>query len=376
MFNSAAFKSEIITIAKELGFASVGFAGANGHEDASNHFQSFLDNNYHGEMTWLEDKADRRKSPKVLWPDVNSIIMFSMNYGPGKNPLDDLTRKDIGNISVYAKGKDYHDIIKKRLKQIARHIHRKLDVEVKVFVDTAPVMEKPLAQKAGIGWQGKHTNLVSREFGSWLFLGAIFTSLEIEEDSEDQDHCGSCTACLEICPTNAFPAPYILDARRCISYLTIEYKGHIDREFREAMGNRIYGCDDCLAACPWNKYAILSKESQFHPRIELDPARLDDLAMLDDESFRKVFSGSPIKRVGRNYFVRNVLIAMGNSANDRYTRILIEKLKEESPHVRAMAVWALGRLNSVSKFNELKETYLQEEEDNAVINEWHAPLTG
>lgn len=374
MTNSTTLKSEISAMAKELGFATVGFALPDGLENAADHFQKFLDKNHHGKMSWLEEKADRRKSPKVLWPDVESIIMLSMNYGPAKNPLDNLKHKENGNISIYAKGKDYHDIIKKRLKKIARHIHRTYEADVKVFVDTAPVMEKPLAQKAGLGWQGKHTNLVSREYGSWLFLGAIFTTLKIDQDTEEQDHCGSCSSCLNICPTNAFPAPYKLDARRCISYLTIEYKGHIDLEFREAMGNRIYGCDDCLAICPWNKYAQLSNESQFHPRIELDPAKLDDLVMLDDKGFRTIFSGSPIKRMGRNFFIRNVLIAMGNSGNEEYTSILIEKLKEDSPYIRAMAVWALGKLCSKSNFSEIKKKYYTQEQDPAVIEEWNVPV--
>lgn len=376
MIYSASFKSEIDTMAKELGFASVGFTSPTGLEDAADYFQEFLNKDYHGTMTWLEEKADRRKSPRVLWPDVNSIIMLSMNYGPGKNPLEDLKHINNGNISVYAKGKDYHDIIKKRLKQIARYIHQKYDAEVKVFVDTAPVMEKPLADKAGIGWQGKHTNLVSREYGSWLFIGSIFTTLKIEEDEQEQDHCGSCSACLDICPTNAFPTPYKLDARRCISYLTIEYKGHIDKKFREAMGNRIYGCDDCLAVCPWNKYAKLTQEHQFTPRIELNPARLDDLAMLDDASFRSVFSGSPIKRVGRNFFIRNVLIAIGNSGNKNYVPLLMNKLKEESAHVRAMAVWALSKLCTVRDFEKAKDTHLPQETDYAVIEEWNSAITG
>ncbi len=376
MTDFTAFKSEISEMAKNLGFGSIGFTSPGGLERSAGHFESFLKDGLHGEMTWLEEKADRRKSPKTLWPDVRSIIMLTMNYGPGKNPLEDLKQKNNGNISVYAKGKDYHDIIKKRLKQIARHIHRTYNVEVKVFVDTAPVLEKPLAEKAGLGWQGKHTNLVSREFGSWLFIGSIFTTLKINEDQKEIDHCGSCRSCLDICPTNAFPTPYSLDARRCISYLTIEYKGHIDREFRKPMGNRIYGCDDCLAVCPWNKYAKVTEELLLRPRIELDLARLDDLAMLDDASFRKVFSGSPIKRVGRNYFIRNVLIAIGNSGNKKYVPMLIDKLSDASAHVRAMAVWALDQLCDKDEFSNLKNTHLTRESDANVIKEWETTITG
>ena len=252
---SAATKSEIVKLAMDAGFNSVRVTGPDGLEKNAKYFSQFLNKTRHGEMKWLEEKADRRKSPLNLWPDVKSIIMLGMNYGPKNNPLDFLEYKNSGNISVYAKGKDYHDIVKKRLKQIARHIHREYDEQVKVFVDTAPVLEKPLAAKSGIGWQGKHTNLVSREFGSWLFIGSIFTTMEIAPDNPEKDHCGSCQSCIDICPTNAFPAPYQLDARRCISYLTIEYKGHIAEEFRKPIGNRIYGCDDCLSVCPWNKYA-------------------------------------------------------------------------------------------------------------------------
>lgn len=376
MTNQEALKADIKTKALSLGFSSVGFTVPDNLGDAPEYFQEFLDNKYHGEMDWLKEKADRRKAPKTLWPEVNSIIMLSMNYGPASNPLNDLKKSNIGNISVYAKGKDYHDIIKKRLKQIARHIHRTYNADVKVFVDTAPVMEKPLAEKAGLGWQGKHTNLVSRKYGSWLFIGSIFTTLKIDDDKNENDHCGSCTACLNICPTNAFPEPYKLDARKCISYLTIEYKGHIDIKFRDAMGNRIYGCDDCLAICPWNKYAQMTAESQFYPRVELNPAKLEDLATLDDESFRKIFSGSPIKRVGRDFFIRNVLIAIGNSNDKNYLPILLEKLNDESPYVRAMAIWALGKLSTEDKFEAYRKSYLPQEKDPAVIKEWNSPITG
>lgn len=373
--NSTSAKSEITALAYEAGFDVIGFTSPDSMEENAAYFSKFLKNGYHGEMKWMEDKAERRKSPLTLWPDVKSIIMLTMNYGPGTNPLDFLDHKDSGNISVYALGKDYHDIVKKQLKQIARNIHRTYGEEVKVFVDTAPVMEKPLAAKAGIGWQGKHTNLVSREFGSWLFIGSIFTTLELAPDNAEKDHCGSCQSCLDICPTNAFIAPYKLDARRCISYLTIEYKGHIAKEFRAAMGNRIYGCDDCLSVCPWNKYASRTHELNFYPRVELDHPRLDDLAMLDDASFRKVFSGSPIKRIGRDFFIRNVLIAIGNSDNKDHIPLLILKLDEVSPYIRAMAIWALNRLCEKESFAKLKEIHTTEEQNTDVLAEWGQSLT-
>ena len=363
-------KQKIKSLALEIGFDAVQFTSPNGLEKNAQYFDQFLNSSHHGEMKWMEEKTDRRKNPLVLWPETKSIIMLGMNYGPATNPLEFLKHKERGNISVYALGKDYHDLLKKRLKQIARQIHRDYDVDVKVFVDTAPVMEKPLAQKSGMGWQGKHTNLVSHEFGSWLFLGSIFTALKLAPDKAQKDHCGSCHACLDVCPTNAFPSPYQLDAKRCISYLTIEYKGHIDQEFRKAMGNRIYGCDDCLSICPWNKFAQKTKENSFHPRIELDLPRLDELALLDDASFRKVFSGSPIKRIGRDFFIRNVLIAIGNSQQETYIPLLKKKLLEESPYIRAMAVWALKELCSIESFNILKKKYYKKEKDQAVLREW------
>ncbi|MBT5187446.1 MAG: tRNA epoxyqueuosine(34) reductase QueG [Kordiimonadaceae bacterium] len=364
-------KENIQALAMDVGFDAVKFTDPKGLEKNADHFNEFIKKGHHGEMSWIEEKADRRNSPLTLWPEVKSIIMLGMNYGPEHDPLQSLLDKDNGNISVHALGKDYHDVVKKRLKQIARKIHQDHNVEVKVFVDTAPVMEKPLAAKSGLGWQGKHTNLVSREFGSWLFLGSIFTTLEIEPDSPELDNCGSCRSCLDICPTKAFPAPYKLDARRCISYLTIEYKGHIDLEFRKAMGNRIYGCDDCLSVCPWNKYAKMTKEMHYFPRIELRRPQLEDLALMDDPTFRTFFSGSPIKRIGRDYFIRNVLIAIGNSDNNTYIPLLISKLEENSPYIRAMAVWALKELMSKSQFKVLHKTYEKLENDTNVINEWN-----
>ncbi|MDG1995872.1 MAG: tRNA epoxyqueuosine(34) reductase QueG [Emcibacteraceae bacterium] len=364
-------KKEIEKWAKDAGFDVIRFTDPSGLETNAAYFNDFLENNLHGDMKWIEEKADRRKDPLTLWSDTKSIIMLAKNYGPSSNPLEMLDKKEMGNISVYALGKDYHDIVKKRLKQVARQIHREFDEEVKVFVDTAPVMEKPLATKAGIGWQGKHTNLVSKEFGSWLFLGSIFTTLELAPDPPEIDHCGSCQSCHDICPTNAFIAPYKLDARRCVSYLTIEYKGHIDREFRKLMANRIYGCDDCLAVCPWNKFAQQTSELNFHPRIELEYPRLSDLAKLNDEEFRKVFSGNPIKRIGRDYFLRNIMIAIGNSKDKTFIPLLKTKLKEDSPHIRAMAVWALSELCSDEEYQKVKIKYAPHEEDQHVLAEWN-----
>ncbi|HPF46032.1 MAG: tRNA epoxyqueuosine(34) reductase QueG [Alphaproteobacteria bacterium] len=363
-------KSAIISFALKTGFDVVKITDPYGLEKNAGFFTKYLKQSFHGDMKWMEEKADRRKSPLTLWPEVKSIIMVGMNYGPGENPLDFLANKNIGNISVYARGRDYHDVVKKRLKQIARYIHQEYKAEVKVFVDTAPVLEKPLAAKAGLGWQGKHTNLVSRDFGSWLFIGSIFTTLKISPDSNEPDHCGTCRSCLDICPTNAFPGPYQLDARRCISYLTIEYKGHIDEEFRAAMGNRIYGCDDCLSVCPWNKYALRTKEHSFLPRSELKYPKLLELAQLDEPSFREIFSGSPIKRIGRDFFIRNVIIAIGNSGNKSSLPLLKEKLTEKSPHIRAMAIWALKRLTNEDEFNHIKNKCAKSEHDPDVLKEW------
>ncbi|WP_417319882.1 tRNA epoxyqueuosine(34) reductase QueG [Emcibacter sp.] len=363
-------ESHILKLAHEAGFEAVAITSADGMAGPARHFEQFLEAGRHGDMTWMEDKADRRKDPKTLWPDVRSIIMLGMNYGPDNDPLEKLSEKNSGNISVYAGGRDYHDVIKKKLKQVAREIHRTYEAEVKVFVDTAPVMEKPLAAKAGLGWQGKHTNLVSREYGSWLFLGSIFTTLDLKTGPAEKDHCGSCRNCLDICPTNAFPAPYQLDARRCISYLTIEYKGHISPEFREAIGNRIYGCDDCLAVCPWNKFAQKTRESRFFIRPELQAPELSNLLELDDTGFRALFSGSPVKRIGRDSFIRNVLIAIGNSGNADYLARLEEKLTEDNPVVRAAAVWALSRLADRETFTACKERYLAGETDLNVLREW------
>jgi epoxyqueuosine reductase len=308
--------------------------------------------------------------PRVLWPGVRSIVMLGVNYGPDENPLALLAHRTHGAISAYAQGDDYHDIIKKRLKVLARWLAAATGDDVKVFVDTAAVMEKPLAQAAGLGWQGKHTNLVSREFGSWLFLGAIFSASDLPRDEADTDHCGTCTACQEICPTAAFPAPYKLDARRCISYLTIESKGAIPREFRKAIGNRIYGCDDCLAVCPWNKFAQAGREAKLAARAELRAPSLAELARLDDAAFRALFAKSPVKRIGRDRFVRNVLIAIGNSEDAALADEAKRLLGDESPLVRGAAVWGLAQLTGREAFAALAAKASSHEEDETVREEW------
>ena len=321
-------------------------------------------------MDWLAARPERRVNPRVLWPGVRNVIMLGVNYGPDANPLAVLEQRTSGAISVYAQGDDYHDVIKKRLKALARWLVAASGGEVKVFVDTAAVMEKPLAQAAGLGWQGKHTNLVSREFGSWLFLGAIFTAADLRRDDAEADRCGSCRACLDICPTAAFPAPYKLDARRCISYLTIEDKGPIPHEFRKAVGNRIYGCDDCLAVCPWNKFAQAGREAKLAARAELRAPGLADLARLDDAAFRSLFAKSPVKRIGRARFVRNVLIAIGNS-NDRALAVEAERLLDDhSPLVRGAAVWALSQLMGREEFAALASEAVRTESDPTVRGEW------
>ena len=308
--------------------------------------------------------------PRVLWPGVRSVIMLGVNYGPDENPLAILAQRSRGAISVYAQGDDYHDVIKKRLKALARWLVAATGEEVKVFVDTAAVMEKPLAQAAGLGWQGKHTNLVSRQLGSWLFLGAIFTAAKLPRDAADTDHCGSCRACLDVCPTAAFPAPYKLDARRCISYLTIENKGPIPHEFRKAIGNRIYGCDDCLAVCPWNKFAQAGRETKLTARDDLRAPALSELARLDDTAFRARFTKSPVKRIGRDRFIRNVLIAIGNS-NDRAMAVEAKHLlADESPLVRGAAIWALAQLMAPEEFAELAAQGNKTESDETVRAEW------
>ncbi|MEN9895538.1 MAG: hypothetical protein RIR97_1390 [Pseudomonadota bacterium] len=337
--------------AEQLGFDLCKITGPDAIPNVPDRLKAFLESGYHGSMRWMEETSDRRASPSVLWPDVQSIILLGMNYAPQEDPLATLAKSDSGSISVYARNRDYHDVIKGKLKTLATQFAARSGADVKVFVDTAPVMEKPLAQAAGLGWQGKHTNLVSREFGSWLFLGSIFTTAVLAHDEPETDHCGSCRACLDVCPTEAFPAPYQLDARRCISYLTIEHKGMIAREFREKIGNRIYGCDDCLAVCPWNKFANTASEMKFKPRADLIEPKLQDLLMLDDPAFRQLFSGSPVKRIGYRSFLRNCLIAAGNSKSQHLIPIIELRAQDPDPHIRAMVVWALSRLMERDAFD-------------------------
>jgi epoxyqueuosine reductase len=349
------------------GFDAIGFAEARLADSARADLAEFLARGYHGEMEWLASHAERRGDPGTLWRDARTVVVLGMNYG---GEPDGETDRDSGVVSIYARGLDYHDTVKKRLKSLARWIAGCWPSELKVFVDTAPVMEKPLARQAGLGWQGKHTNLVSREFGSWLFLGEIYLSLELKPDAPEEDHCGTCRNCLDACPTKAFPAPYQLDARRCISYLTIEHKGMIAPELRPLIGNRIYGCDDCLAVCPWNKYARATAEPAFLPRPELTAPRLAALARLDDTEFRQLFAGTSIKRIGRDRFLRNVLIAIGNSGDPGLAGSVRDCLDDASPLVRAAAIWAYFRLAGDDDGAAEYRTRLPLERDPLVREEW------
>jgi epoxyqueuosine reductase len=370
---SAANNDAIRAKAAELGFDACRFASAAEPWPAGARLHEFVALERHGEMGWMATTAERRQHPTGMWPDARSAIVLGLNYGPDADPLAVLGRRDRAAISAYAQGDDYHELIKKRLKAIARWLVDQTGCELKVFVDTAPLMEKPLAAKAGLGWQGKHTNLVSREHGSWLFLGSILTTLELEPDAPETDHCGSCTACLDVCPTGAFPAPYQLDARACISYLTIEHAGPIPHRYRAALGNRIYGCDDCLAVCPWNKFARASREAAFHPRAALQAPLLAELAGLDDAAFRTLFSKSPIKRIGRDRFIRNVLYAIGNSGEPALAAEARRLAGDVSPLVRGAAVWALGRLLDDGAFARLRAALEPGEHDAAVHAEWRGP---
>src|SRR3984885_207158 len=368
-------KETLTREAHALGFDCARVTDPGAIAQAGKYFLEFLQAGGHGDMDWLAANPERRSDPRTLWPGVRSVIMLGVNYGPDENPLAILEQRTHGAISVYAQGDDYHDVIKKRLKALARGLAATASCEVKVFVDTAAVMEKPLAQAAGLGWQGKHTNLVSREFGSWVFLGAIFTDADLPRDEADRDHCGSCQACLDICPTSAFPAPYKLDARRCISYLTIESKAPIPHEFRKAIGNRIYGCDDCLAVCPWNKFAQAGRETKLAARDGLRAPSLAELARLDDAAFRAQFTKSPVKRIGRDRFVRNVLIAIGNS-NDPVVAAEAERLLDDaSPLVRGAAVWALSQLIGREEFLARAEKAINAEVDERVRTEWQSGRT-
>ncbi len=363
-------KDRLIAAAREAGFSAVRVTTPEMIGPAGERFQSFLAEGRHGDMAWLERNADRRADPKVLWPDVRSIIMLGYSYAPDHDPMAVLAHPTHGGISCYAQGRDYHDVVKGRLKSIAATFAHISGEDVKVFVDTAPLMEKPLAQAAGLGWQGKHTNLVSREHGSWLFLGAILTTAEIAPDAPEVDHCGSCRRCLDSCPTAAFPAPYQLDARRCIAYLTIEHAGHIDVAFRQPMANRVFGCDDCLAACPWNKFAEASHEMRFRRGENTTDPPLTDLLQLDDAAFRIRFAGTPIKRTGRDRFMRNVLIAVGNSGDATLLPHVERLAADASPLVRAMAAWAAWRLCDKLTFETLKARFIASEDDDAVRAEW------
>jgi epoxyqueuosine reductase len=369
-------KDALMHEARALGFDCAGVTDPDAIADAAKHFRAFLETGAHGDMDWLAANPERRADPRVLWPDVRSVIMLGVNYGPDEDPLVILEQRTHGAISVYAQGDDYHDLIKKRLKALARWLAATSGCEVKVFVDTAAVMEKPLAQAAGLGWQGKHTNLVSREFGSWLFLGAIFTTSDLPRDAADTDHCGSCQACLDICPTAAFPAPYKLDARRCISYLTIESKGAIPHEFRKAIGNRIYGCDDCLAVCPWNKFAQAGREAKLAARDELRAPSLAKLVQLDDAAFRLLFAKSPVKRIGRDRFIRNVLIAIGNSGDAALAIEAERLLDDQNPLVRGAAIWALSQLMEPPAFAARAAYALNGEADEDVRAEWQQRRMG
>ncbi|MDR7223499.1 tRNA epoxyqueuosine(34) reductase QueG [Aminobacter aminovorans] len=373
--SESALRQLIEREASRAGFAAIAVTRPDAIPLAPARLAQFVGEGLHGSMAWMAETLERRSEPSVLWPEVRSIVVLAMNYGPDSDPRALQAMPDRAAVSVYARNRDYHDVMKGRLKEIAGKIVARAGGDVKVFVDTAPVMEKPLAESAGLGWQGKHTNLVSREFGSWLFLGTIFTTAELAPDEAEVDHCGSCRACLDACPTNAFPAPYRIDARRCISYLTIENKGPIPFEFRQKIGNRIYGCDDCLAACPWNKFAQAASEQKLAARDDLREPRLAELLVLDDATFRTFFSGSPVKRIGRDRFVRNVLIAAGNSADSTLIEPCRALLADPSPLVRGAAVWALSRLLPDATFSALAHQALKVETEEDMIAEWQGALT-
>ena len=354
--------------AATLGFHSVHVTAATLPETTGANLQTFIERGFAGDMYWLADSAAQRSRPTAMWPDAMTAIVLTMNYGPDHDPMDNIREHNRGNISVYARGRDYHDVIKGKLKQLAGQFAARSKASVKVFVDTAPLMEKPLAAQAGAGWQGKHTNLVSRYAGSWLFLGTILTDADLPYDTPEPDHCGGCTRCMDICPTDAFVAPYQLDARRCISYLTIEHKGQIPRRFRPAIGNRIFGCDDCLAVCPWNKFATKAAESKFAAPEKM-PA-LAKLLQLDEAAFRKFFAGSPVRRAGHVRFLRNVLVATGNSGDSTLVQSVVAHLRHDDPLVRGMAVWALSKLITGKQFQALMPAYLPDELDETVQAEW------
>ena len=365
-------RDEIRRRAAGLGFEVCRFTGLDAPWPATARLQAFLEAGRQGDMDWMATTADRRAHPRSLWPDARSAVVLGLNYGPQADPLEGLALRDRGLISVYAQGEDYHDVIKGRLKQLGGWMASRTGAGLKVFVDTAPLMEKPLAQQAGLGWQGKHTNLVSRDFGSWLFLGVILTKAILTPDAPETDHCGQCRACLDACPTAAFPAPYQLDARRCVSYLTIEHRGPVDPELRPGLGNRIYGCDDCLAVCPWNKFAQAGREQRLAARDDLASPALAELAGLDDAAFRARFARSPVKRTGRDRFLRNVLYAIGNSGDPALVPAARARLEDASPLVRGAAVWALGRLLPRLEVLDLARDYADAETNPDVRAEWAA----
>ena len=370
--STKAIIAEIRARAKSLGFDAFGITRADARPDLPQKLGQALAAGWHGEMEWMAETPERRGSPEGLWGKARSVIMLGVNYGPDSDPMAMLAQRGVGNISVYARNRDYHDVIKGRLKEIANLLEARSGAKVKVFVDTAPVMEKPLAEAAGLGWQGKHTVVVSREYGSWLFLGAIFTTAELPADEPHPESCGTCTRCLDICPTNAFPAPFQLDARRCLSYLNIELKGPIPHEFRIPMGNRIYGCDDCLAVCPWNKFAAETREMKLRARDDLKSPALADLVALDDHAFRRLFSASPVKRIGHARFLRNVLIAVGNSADPALLPAAEALLRDPDPLIRGAAVWASRRLATEERARSLRLEFSDKERDTTVQAEWNA----
>ena len=371
---AADLRSSIRDAASALGFDACRFASASEPWSAGERLAHFVEAGRHGQMGWMETTLERRTHPTAMWDAARTAIVLGLNYGPGHDPLPEMDDAGAGYISVYARGDDYHEVIKGRLKTLAGQVAARTGQDVKVFVDTAPLMEKPLAQRAGLGWQGKHTNLLSRTQGNWLFLGVILSAAELEPDEAEGEHCGRCTACLDACPTQAFPAPFQLDARRCLSYLTIEFAGPWPVEFRATTGSRIYGCDDCLAVCPWNKFAAEARESRVQARAGLVSPRLADLAALDDAAFRTLFSKSPVKRIGRDRFVRNVLYAIGNSGDTGLATSAERLLDDPSPLVRGAAVWALSRLIDEAEFAVMRAERLANEGDDAVRAEWEPSL--